>query len=237
MKGGAYGWFTAESFRQLGKARLVRDRLFQHQSENTKEATLMSDDIRARVDETFQAAVKQIAVVGALKRKEQRDACVEAGGDALTCWRQQDARSLFFVLPPPPDMDLDAAIYRAWRDLQKAVDDTDIAIQAAMAAVKQEPVVKPKAAWEDLVKATLETKAILDMLERMKQMEECRKGEGDPFYCWEKYHIWSFPFPRPLHPDWLKATTVHEAWAEMSSLAFDLKQAIGAELERQKPPG
>jgi hypothetical protein len=197
----------------------------------------MSDDIRARVDEAFQAAVKQIAVVSALKRKEQLDECVEAGGDALACWRQQDTRSLFFVLPPPPDLDLDAAIYQAWMGLQKAVDDMEIAIRAAVAAVKQEPVVKPKAPWEDLVNATLETKAVLDMLERMKEMEECRKGEGDWFYCWEKYHIWSCPFPRPLHPDWLKATTVHEAWAEMSSVVIDMKQAIGAELARRQPPG
>lgn len=193
----------------------------------------MSDETGTRLDQAFEAVMKSTAVVDALMRKERYDECIKGGGDPLACWLKQGTPKLLFLLAPPPEVPVETALHQALTDMRASVDYSIAGIKACM----EKPDPAKKMAAIDPIEAALRTKAIRDYLRRMKEMEECAKGEGDAFMCWVKYRIWAFPFPQPPPPNILEATSSSQAWTQLHSDALELRRAIDLEMEAWAPPG
>ncbi len=180
------------------------------------------------LDSAFETAVRSMAVLDSVMLRESYQACIKEGGDPLACWLQQDTRDGMLMVAPPPEFPDETGASQALVMMRASTEQ----LIAALESQKEKPSAP---APVDAVTASLRTKAILDMWKRMKEIEACHKGEGDPFECWHKYGIWIFPWPRPLHPDWLKGITVSQALTQMHSAAVALLEAIDLEIEAWGP--
>ena len=180
------------------------------------------------LDSAFETAVRSMAVLDSVMLRESYQACIKEGGDPLACWLQQETLDGMLIVAPPPEFPDETGAGRALIMMRASIEQ----LIATLESQKEKPSAP---APVDAVTASLRTKAILDMWKRMKEIEACHKGEGDPFECWHKYGIWIFPWPRPLHPDWLKGIPVSQALAQMHSAAVALLDAIALEIEAWGP--
>lgn len=180
------------------------------------------------LDSAFETAVRSMAVLDSVMLRESYQACIKEGGDPLECWLQQDTRDGMLMVAPPPEFPDETGARQALTMMRASIEE----LIAALESQKEKPSAPGPISG---VEAALRTKAILDMWERIKEIEACHKGEGSPLDCWEKYGIWIFPFPRPLHPDWLKGITVSQALAQTHSAAVALLGAIDFKMEAWGP--
>ncbi len=180
------------------------------------------------LDSAFETTVRSMAVLDSVMLRESYQACIKEGGDPLACWLQQDTLDGMLMAAPPPEFPDETGAGQALTMMRASIEQ----LIAALESQKEKPSAP---APVDAVTASLRTKAILDMWKRMKEIEACHKGEGDPSECWHKYGIWILPWPRPLHPDWLQGITVSQALTQMHSAAVALLAAIDLEIEAWGP--
>ena len=189
---------------------------------------MTSREAGTSLDSAFETAVRSMAVLDSVMLRESYQACIKEGGDPLACWLQQDTRDGMLMVAPPPEFPDETGASQALTMMRASTEE----LIAALESQKEKPSAP---APIDPVQAALRTKAILDMWKRMKEIEACQKGERHPLYCWYEYGVWVFPWPRPLHPDWLKGVTVSQALAQMHSAAVALLEAIDLEIEAWGP--
>lgn len=184
-------------------------------------------EAKTSLDSTFETAVRSMAVLESVMLRESYQACIKEGGDPLACCLKQDTRDGMLMIAPPPDFPDETGAHQALTMMRASIEDL-------IKALREQQDVSPPwvmTPFEQAVDAVLKSKAVLDMWKRIQEMDECQRGEGDPFYCWEEYGIWIFPFPRPLHPDWLRGITVSQALGQVQSAAVALLEAIDLEME------
>jgi len=190
-------------------------------------------DTGTRLDGAFQAAMNCQVAADAIARKEALDASVKEGGDPLGSWVEQSMSALSFAHPPPDDV-LDETSDKEVLTVMRAAT---VAWAEALKAHMEQPTVSTGNAVSDSFARTMKSKAALDAWRRAKEMDECRRGEGDPFYCWREFHIWIFPWPQPPPPDTLEATTPAHAWSLTHSAALDLLGAVDEAIAAGGFPG